>query len=46
MLSRKVEYADLGDTYLDRLDKTHTVASLKRRIERLGFDVSLTPTAA
>jgi transposase len=46
MLSRKVEYADLGDTYLDRLDKTRTVASLKRRIERLGFDVSLTPTAA
>jgi transposase len=46
MLARKVEYADLGDVYLDRLDKTRTVASLKRRIERLGFQVNLAPAPA
>jgi transposase len=46
MLARKVEYADLGDSYLDRLDKARTVATLKRRIERLGFQVELAPAPA
>jgi hypothetical protein len=46
MLSRNVDYADLGETYLDRIDKARTVAALRRRIERLGFEVSLSPVAA
>lgn len=41
MLSRNVDYADLGETYLDRLDKVRTITSLRRCIERLGFDVNL-----
>lgn len=46
MLSRNVDYADLGETYLDQLDRTRTVATLRRRLERLGFDVNLAPKAA
>jgi transposase len=46
MLSRNVDYADLGETYLDRIDKGRTVAALRRRIERLGFDVNVVPRAA
>jgi transposase len=46
MLSRKVDYADLGEDYLDRLDKKRTLSLLKRRIERLGFEVSLIPATA
>jgi transposase len=46
MLSRNVDYADLGETYLDRLDRTRTVTALRHRIERLGFEVTLVPKAA
>lgn len=46
MLSRSVDYADLGETYLDQLDRTRTVATLRRRLERLGYDVNLTQKAA
>ena len=41
MLSRGVPYRDLGQCYLDQLDETRTVANLKRRLERLGYHVSL-----
>lgn len=46
MLSRDLDYVDLGESYLDRQDRTRTVAALRRRIERLGFDVSLVPKDA
>jgi transposase len=46
MLSRKVDYAELGEAYLDRLDKKRTLSLLTRRIERLGFEVSLIPATA
>jgi transposase len=46
MLSRNVDYAELGESYLDRLDRTRTVAALRRRIERLGYDVNLVPKEA
>jgi transposase len=44
MLSRGVSYRDLGECYLDQLDQTRTVANLKRRLERLGYHVSLEPS--
>jgi hypothetical protein len=37
MLARDLGYRELGGAYLDQLDKTQTVANLKRRIERLGY---------
>jgi len=45
MLARRVDYRDLGEAYLDRIDQTRTVANLKRRIERLGYVVSIMPKA-
>ena len=46
MLARGLGYRELGGAYLDQLDKTRTVANLKRRIERLGYQVSLEPVDA
>ncbi len=46
MLARGLGYRDLGEAYLDQHDKTRTVANLKRRIERLGYQVSLEPMNA
>src|SRR5215475_8986746 len=46
MLARGLGYRELGDAYLDQLDKTRTVGNLKRRIERLGYQVSLEPMKA
>ena len=43
MLSRGVGYRDLGETYLDHLDRTRTAANLKRRLEGLGYAVSIQP---
>ena len=42
MLAHKVGYRDLGEAYLDQIDQTRTAANLKRRLERLGYVVSLT----
>ena len=43
MLARRVDYRDLGEAYLDRIDQTRTAANLKRRLERLGYVVSISP---
>ena len=45
MLARGVVYRDLGDAYLDQIGERHTVANLKRRLERLGYQVTLEPRA-
>ncbi len=45
LCDRSVPYRDLGDAYLDKISQTRTVANLKRRIERLGYQVSLEPKA-
>jgi len=34
-------YRDLGDAYLDRLAETHVKKNLVRRLERLGYQVTL-----
>jgi hypothetical protein len=46
MLSTNTDYRELGDAYLDKLDTERTALNLARRIERLGFDVRITPKAS
>jgi transposase len=41
MLSEHVSYNDLGDLYLDKLNKHHLTGNLVRRLERLGYTVTL-----
>ena len=41
MLSGEVPYHDLGDLYLDKLHKHHLTRNLVRRLERLGYCVTL-----
>jgi transposase len=43
MLVRRVDYRELGEAYIDRIDQTRTAANLKRRLERLGYVVSMLP---
>jgi transposase len=43
MLSEQVSYNDLGDLYLDKLNKSHLTRNLVHRLERLGYSVKLTP---
>src|SRR5271165_6452888 len=45
MLAKNLPYRDLGEAYLDQIARTRTVANLKRRIERLGYNVTLEPKA-
>jgi transposase len=44
ILSQRVTYHDLGDAYLDHIDRTRTAKNLVRRLERLGFAVDLKAT--
>ena len=46
MVATGTPYRELGDAYLDHIGRTRTVANLKRRLERLGYRVSLEPNAA
>jgi transposase len=41
MLATGADYKDLGEAYLDQLGRTHTVSNLKRRLEHLGYRVTL-----
>jgi hypothetical protein len=43
MLSQSVSYNDLGDLYLDKLNTHHVTSNLVRRLERLGYTVTLSP---
>ena len=45
MLARGVVYRDLGEAYLDQIGERRIVANLKRRLERLGYQVTLEPRA-
>src|SRR5271157_2798002 len=45
MLAKGSPYRELGEAYLDQIARTRTVANLKRRIERLGYNVTLVPKA-
>jgi transposase len=46
MLSRHEPYRELGADYFDEYQRAHLVDRLTRRIERLGYHVSLEPVAA
>jgi len=46
MLARGAGYRELGEAYLDQIDQTRTAANLKRRLERLGYVVSMQPKEA
>ena len=46
LLATHAPYRDLGPTYLDALEKRRTTQTLVRRLERLGFEVTLGPKAA
>ena len=39
-------YVELGSTFLDELDKNRVVSNLRKRIERLGYEVQLNEKAA
>ena len=45
MLAKGLAYHDLGEAYLDQIGQTRTVANLKRRLERLGYRLTLEPKA-
>lgn len=42
MFSQQVGYNELGDLYLDKLQKHNITRNLVRRLERLGYTVALT----
>ena len=42
MLRRGVAYADLGADHFDRVERTRLAARLARKLDELGFDVTLT----
>ncbi len=46
MLATRTPYKDLGATYLDGLEKRRVTRNLVRRLERLGYEVTLGPKAA
>jgi hypothetical protein len=43
ILSSGVDYRELGAAYLDADDARRVTGNLVRRLERLGYDVALTP---
>jgi len=45
MLAKGLAYRDLGAAYLDQSGQRRTVANLQRRLERLGYHVTLQRTA-
>ncbi len=45
MLAQEEEYQELGGTYFDELDREKKEQRLVRQLERLGFEVALTPVA-
>ena len=46
MFSHRVSYKELGDLYLDHLNKHHLTRNLVHRLERLGYTVTLELKAA
>ena len=46
MLRDHVPYADLGPDYFDRLDKARVERHHVRRLEQLGYVVTLSPAVA
>ena len=45
MFAKWLAYRDLGAAYLDQIGQRRTVANLQRRLERIGYHVTLQKTA-
>jgi transposase len=45
LLTTREPYRDLGEAYFDHLERQHVERRLVRRLERLGYSVSLAPAA-
>ena len=45
MLKTGASYKELGETYLDRIDQGRVAKNLVRRLERLGYQVSISKAA-
>jgi transposase len=43
MLAKALAYHDLGVAYLEQIGQTRTASNLKRRLQRLGYIVTLQP---
>jgi hypothetical protein len=41
-----LNYRDLGEDYFDKRDAHHTKMNLIKRLEKLGFDVTVKPKGA
>jgi hypothetical protein len=41
---RRQPYRDLGEAYFDHLERQHVERRLVRRLERLGYSVTLAPS--
>jgi hypothetical protein len=46
MLRRGVAYTDLGADHFNRIERTRLAARLARKLDELGFDVTLTQRPA
>jgi transposase len=46
MLREDRPYSDLGPDYFEKLDTTHLERRYVRRLEQLGYTVTLTPAPA
>ena len=46
MLKEQRDYVELGADYLDQLDPQRVTRYLVKRLERLGYEVTLTPEKA
>lgn len=46
MISRRQDYKDLGDAYLDQISETRVTKGLIGRLQRLGYDVTVVKRAA
>ena len=45
ILTRREPYREVGATYFDQRERQHVERRLVRRLERLGYAVTLQPTA-
>ncbi len=43
LLKTKKPYNELGEAYFDQLERVHIERRAIRRLEQLGYEVSLTP---
>jgi transposase len=43
VLKTKTPYTDLGEEYFDQLERAHIERRSVRRLEQLGYEVTLTP---